>query len=144
MQITSFIESIGQRTQFHRSREQRVLRPGLTHFDPVCPFEVPEIIEFTNPPGISSSGGCRFESYMAHQQNQGVSRDRLAPLFRPGAHRLILQHPGVGGQFQSTYLSTGRGSLQFIPRCVIPSGPVSFLRGALPAFAGSILRSQMM
>ena len=50
---------------------------------------------------------------MAHQQNQGVSRDRLAPLFRPGAHRLILQHPGVGGQFQSTYLPTGRGLLQW-------------------------------
>jgi hypothetical protein len=36
---------------FFLARQRRVLRPSLTHFDPVWPFEVAEIIEFTGPPG---------------------------------------------------------------------------------------------
>jgi hypothetical protein len=34
-----------------QARQRRVLRPGLTCFYPVCPFEVTEIIEITGPPG---------------------------------------------------------------------------------------------
>ena len=41
------------------------------------------------------------------------------------AHRLILRHPGVGGQFQSTYLSTGRGSLQSVTSSVFESSPLT-------------------
>ena len=34
-----------------QARQRRVLRPGLTRFDPVWPFEVTGIIEITGPPG---------------------------------------------------------------------------------------------
>ena len=34
-----------------QARERRVWRLCLTHFDPVCPFEVTGMIEFTGPPG---------------------------------------------------------------------------------------------
>ena len=34
-----------------KARQRRVCWVNLTHFDPVWPFEVTEIIEFTGPPG---------------------------------------------------------------------------------------------
>ena len=46
--------SVGYRRKLRsliQARRRRVLRPSLTRFDPVWPFEVTEIIEITPPPG---------------------------------------------------------------------------------------------
>jgi hypothetical protein len=54
----------------------------------------------------SSSGGCRFESFMAHQRIQGVTVKaaalfRFQGIFQPHFQPKILPRRGIGGSFTS-------------------------------------------
>ena len=68
----------------------------LPHSAAFCTRKMPQLLIILGAFAFSSSGGCRFESYMAHQQNQGVAARAAAPFpFRCEA--IVRQTTLMGG-----------------------------------------------